>query len=758
MFHSVLLVLYLSAPYCLSRFELGFGSASVVSLLAAEGLVLIVVSDRGVKRIFPWMDSRVVRGGLEAVAVVGFLVFVVPEWISLLTLSLGGTEWMLRFCFDGFFAVFEHDYQLMGITPFYLATVLLVFRDVEQQKEERYEKGIGRNRKVVDICALPLGLCLRCYWFWLYRLTVPSMVSFFFNVGLSLLVIIGLTVVLRLSIGSGSFEEFYSLFCVGLFAWHAGLRIISIDCAALLFPLLALTCFGITIVLSMGSTARNRDGANRSVLLNPAGVHEEAAQVNEPYGPLLATYGLTKREIQISELSLEGLSSSQCAKRLDISPSTVRNTLNRVYRKIGVSGLDAFRARMNTALAEKNETPIKRNETTANGKRGLFVLVFQVLVFAFSVLPNTMLGTQFGWNTGNETVLAVGFATLLTAVLQDKIFGNRWISLIFSVQHGLLPFLMSMALSATCLYLRFDNVAAPLGRSASLFLMVLAYTIIFSICAAEKNDAVRSLVNSVGKCLSEATGSTKACCCICLLFLGFAYEESWRAYSALSLFDSIILFLSAWCSFSISAFEPKVRSSHFVACFLVMSALLFLFPFLGLICVFCLTVFALLSCDATTSKCLLICFALGVLGGDYAIDAVVDALFAFNPAVLSLFSSSVSLWTVAAYTSVLFNLAGVLACIAMAYELAWSHKVADISISESDYWERFSHYLRAKGLSSGDVSLLLLVVKGRSIKEIGKELSYSASAVHAAKARAFRKLGISSRIELLKLFSELDGV
>ena len=80
---------------------------------------------------------------------------------------------------------------------------------------------------------------------------------------------------------------------------------------------------------------------------------------------ILATYPLAPRELEISAAYAEGGTSSEIAQRLGIKPSTVRATMQRAYKKLGVANREEFLAL--TAPAETTRTPTQHGDTTPHG-------------------------------------------------------------------------------------------------------------------------------------------------------------------------------------------------------------------------------------------------------------------------------------------------------------------------------------------------------------------------------------------------------
>lgn len=80
---------------------------------------------------------------------------------------------------------------------------------------------------------------------------------------------------------------------------------------------------------------------------------------------ILTTYPLAPRELEISAAYAERGTSSEIAQRLGIKPSTVRATMQRAYKKLGVANREEFLAL--TAPAETTRTPTQRGDTTPHG-------------------------------------------------------------------------------------------------------------------------------------------------------------------------------------------------------------------------------------------------------------------------------------------------------------------------------------------------------------------------------------------------------
>ncbi|WP_331766797.1 helix-turn-helix transcriptional regulator [Embleya sp. NBC_00896] len=91
-----------------------------------------------------------------------------------------------------------------------------------------------------------------------------------------------------------------------------------------------------------------------SCLSGPGGRPGPVALVIEPATPadlavlVAEAYGLTSRELQITQLTARGMTTAEIAAALFISPHTVRDHLKTIFAKIGVSSRGALVARLFT--------------------------------------------------------------------------------------------------------------------------------------------------------------------------------------------------------------------------------------------------------------------------------------------------------------------------------------------------------------------------------------------------------------------------
>ena len=63
----------------------------------------------------------------------------------------------------------------------------------------------------------------------------------------------------------------------------------------------------------------------------------EPAKANDVAPLIVEAYGFSQRELEVTRLIASGLGTSQIAKRLFLSPHTVRDHVKAVFEKVGVS-------------------------------------------------------------------------------------------------------------------------------------------------------------------------------------------------------------------------------------------------------------------------------------------------------------------------------------------------------------------------------------------------------------------------------------
>src|SRR5262249_25627511 len=106
---------------------------------------------------------------------------------------------------------------------------------------------------------------------------------------------------------------------------------------------------------SQASALYRRDGRMASARAAAARAHallERCENCRTP--PLVPAVAdeLTPREQEIATLAAAGLSSREIAARLVVSSRPVENHLQHIYTKLGVTGREALRARLELAEAE----------------------------------------------------------------------------------------------------------------------------------------------------------------------------------------------------------------------------------------------------------------------------------------------------------------------------------------------------------------------------------------------------------------------
>lgn len=125
----------------------------------------------------------------------------------------------------------------------------------------------------------------------------------------------------------------------------------------------------------------------------------------------LRQHGLTEREATMARLTCTGMTSSEVAGRLSVSPSTVRNTLQRVYRKLGVTSRDGLVSYL------CGDVPADQSVSKGEGAQASSCLVKAVTFVCLAAcdLPWRVPGVPLlvGWSCKNAVAYGIASGMLL---------------------------------------------------------------------------------------------------------------------------------------------------------------------------------------------------------------------------------------------------------------------------------------------------------------------------------------------------------
>lgn len=142
----------------------------------------------------------------------------------------------------------------------------------------------------------------------------------------------------------------------------------------------------------------------------------------------MTNYGLTEREGEAVRFCLEGFNSTESAEKMGLKPSTVRNYLQRAYKKLGIANAEAlpefFSVQAPCDVSEDACHPLP----SPSRYTGCLILFVFICLFA---LPCFEERTLFGWHFDHAVVVGYGIGFLLCAGLKlsyELLVGQRLFS------------------------------------------------------------------------------------------------------------------------------------------------------------------------------------------------------------------------------------------------------------------------------------------------------------------------------------------
>ena len=488
------------------------------------------------------------------------------------------------------------------------------------------------------------------------------------------------------------------LFTAGVVAWEASIRVVPVlECSLASVPLVLLaTAFSIA---SAVADLRRQGAPSRveHVVLKGNGDHGE----HDGLSSLLEGYDLSDRERAIAALVMDGNTTSAAAACLGISASTVRVTLRRVYKKLGIGGmpeLGAMSPMVSTAemtdsaeVQESEETPMLVSPRLLS----LLFVAFVVCICMFPYVARIYAAPQWGLFRGELYVL--GIAAYLLGVV--------WL----------------------CLQIIQDGDRPSWSRCVS----------------------PRLLIACIGvACLLAASG-----------------EEMRRSSSGFGLIDifapfEITLILGSFLVIGTLGKRSSRGVGVFAVIVLAVCALwvrgcLHALSLMAVVCALCLMVK-----DRSTLRGLLAIMVtvhgLFLFGSDYLVNRTFDIFLTGGhltepfggrlPFALLVIGVNCIAMTVVA-------LCFVLECLDYAQEYKYRTSLGSIEL----YADRVRHLFLGKGLSSSQADTLILIAQDRNSAQIAVELCMSKGAVNTARRVGYKKLGVHSKLELVSYLNQEMG-
>ena len=504
--------------------------------------------------------------------------------------------------------------------------------------------------------------------------------------------------------------------------------------------------------------------------------HSPARQTNDVEAKsltaeeILAAYPLAPRELEISAAYAEGGTSSEIAQRLGIKPSTVRATMQRAYKKLGVANREEFLAL--TAPAETTRTPTQHGNTTPHGDskpEGLpestrAPLVHGTLIYAEAIFAALFLliahtsPARWGMNRPLVYGVALGLLSLLLAPIGCKKEGGP-----SSLKRNATLFsLLGLAFIA----IAHHSLATPGTANGSIALVGSALgthlalaPALEAVCTQPATDHERQTRKTVSSSWPLVVLALPA------FFLGFSWEELCRGTIWFSLFPTTTPFLVICATATpFALYKEGERLRAALATAAIALALVADFPAALLVCG-ALGIFALgrqvargQSISPTDIVSTVACFGIGALLGDY-FGNFVGTYLAGNDAY------TIALGGKAAFGATSTLLASIMAAAAgLAVPLALRASYEDEAfaslpiVTSENLRQRAGYALLSRGLNEAQVAIALDILAGKSSAEIARSRHYARGTVNSARDTVYKTLGIHSRRELALLLQQVHDV
>lgn len=501
-----------------------------------------------------------------------------------------------------------------------------------------------------------------------------------------------------LECGANPIAPIALLFTAGVVAWEASIRVVPVlECSLVSVPLVLLaTAFSIAAAVA---DLRKRGAPSRveHVALKGNGDHGE----HDGASSLLEGYDLSDRERSIATLVMEGNTTSAAAACLGISASTVRVTLRRVYKKLGIGGMPDLRAMSpmaSTAEMVDSAEAQESEEAPMSAPPGLSPLLFVAFVVCICMFPyvaRIYAAPQWGLFRGELYVL--GIAAYLLGVV--------WL----------------------CLQIIQDGDRPSWSRYVS----------------------PRLLIACIGvACLLAASG-----------------EEMRRGVSGFGLIDifSPFEFTLILGSFLVIGTLGK-RSSRGVVVFAVIALAVCALWIRGCLHALSLMAVVYALClmvkDRSALRGLLAIMVtvhgLFLFGSDYLVNRIFD-IFLTGGYLTEPFGGrlpfALLVIGVICIAMTVVALCFILECFDHVQEYKYRTSLGSIEL----YADRVRHLFLGKGLSSSQADVLILIVQGRGSAQIAVELCMSKGTVNTARRVGYKKLGVHSKVELMSYLNREMG-
>ena len=593
--------------------------------------------------------------------------------------------------------------------------------------------------------------------------------------------------------------------CAGELAFRVLSRLVSLpnDFGFEIFALVvSALCLGASVFVSVRRAChRTADGQGQRGVSNDV----EVASLEVWEIERLKDAGLTSRELDVLQASIEGASSLEAAQSLGMQASTVRSYKGRICKKLGIDSFDLLIAQHSTGsglFARDNCDAVDDLRIFTGGGRNRVsrlssTLSFLCLTGCMSLLVLFLMpvGTLPAfWNSTWVMAYACAFGIVANCILFSFIhngvfqrarvhlqrwescgfilcaaaclairwaiefggtgFGSSWRLGLFIAVAGLVGFGLNVARG--CLGSGCIDARTLMFSCASVAVLILMSTLLPGLWYAVAMFALLCVVT--GAILSRGETEGPMTCYVetapvyvaSWFVIAFIWEDCWRGVVYVSLQKVGIPFLAGLMVLDVAALLRETQSAH-IPCLAVVVCALFIGVARGV--------------------------AFGLLVGSVLLE--VQVLYSMSnarresggerdarlpPALLGAAAGCCVAVYVANTRGSFLLLFGdsilpanfdwaVLCCFAASVvALLWRFFVGGspcVSRGMSMDGARLEGYLVGKGLTAIEVRVCIALARGESVAQVAEALSYSLSAIGTAKRAAFAKLGISTRYQLM---------
>ncbi len=450
---------------------------------------------------------------------------------------------------------------------------------------------------------------------------------------------------------------------------------------------------------------------------------------------------LTARELSVVELTAQGLTSKECAEKLGLKPSTVREYLRRAYGKLGIVGSQELK----DLLAPKESAA--REAAANHGDAILERVSFAIVPLSLSFLVAPLGIAPERWGAGATDVLAIASGALACLTLMAARQAGR--------DDPKIPISKGPIVAAIAVFCALLLVTSLLADSQTPLFLPFRIAARFELAALLTAYIIDSCKDD-----ASADGALGSRLPLYFFVLGLALEEIWRASHWFSFMPATFFFIIPSLVVAFRTLQKR-PSKQAIACLALLAtgfaSCLFASKNLAKAPIF-LSLFLLLAPFIALAKTSLfrpqnarsiLTFSLGLYAGVYGMNAYAS-IFTYHVEALGTFGTQTGVEVLSiAVATVVFLGAGVYLLRDVETDLARrSPRDSDLASSAE-----VAQYLAAFNLTRTQVDVATLLLQGKTVEEIATALCYSPITVRAARNRVIEVLGVDATSDLTEYIS-----